>query len=39
MIATRFRTVGWVASVAVAALGCYLVSLRVAAPPWAKIET
>lgn len=31
MIATRFRTVGWVASVAVAALGCYLVSLRVAA--------
>jgi hypothetical protein len=30
MIATRFRTVGWVASVAVAALGCYLVSLRVA---------
>jgi len=31
MIATRFRTVGWVASVAVAALGCYLVSLQVAA--------
>jgi hypothetical protein len=31
MIATRFRTVGWVASVAIAALGCYLVSLRVAA--------
>jgi hypothetical protein len=30
MIATRFRTVGWVASVAAAALGCYLVSLRVA---------
>jgi len=31
MIATRFRTVGWVASVAVAALGCYLVSLQVSA--------
>jgi hypothetical protein len=30
MIATRFRSVGWVASVAVAALGCYLVSQRVA---------
>ncbi|HEY0271246.1 MAG TPA: hypothetical protein VGC10_09690 [Sphingomonas sp.] len=31
MIATRFRTVAWVALVALAALGCYLVSLRVAA--------
>lgn len=30
MIATRFRSVGWVAGVAVAALGCYLVSQRVA---------
>lgn len=30
MIATRFKTVGWVACVATAALGCYLVSLRVA---------
>jgi hypothetical protein len=30
MIATRFRTVAWVALVALAALGCYLVSLRVA---------
>lgn len=30
MIASRFRPVGWVAAVAVAALGCYLVSLRVA---------
>jgi len=30
MIATRFRSVGWVAAVATAALGCYLVSLRVA---------
>lgn len=29
-IATRFRTVGWAASVAGAALGCYLVSLQVA---------
>jgi hypothetical protein len=29
-IATRFRTVGWAASVGVAALGCYLVSLQVA---------
>lgn len=31
MIATRFRTVAWVALIALAALGCYLVSLRVAA--------
>ena len=31
MIATRFRTVAWVACVAIAALCCYLVSLRVAA--------
>jgi hypothetical protein len=31
MIATRFRTVAWVALVALAALACYLVSLRVAA--------
>jgi hypothetical protein len=31
MIATRFRTVGWVAGIALAALACYLVSLRVAA--------
>ena len=31
MIATRFRTVGLVAAVAVAAIGCYMVSLRVAA--------
>ena len=31
MIATRFRTVAWVACVAFAALSCYLVSLRVAA--------
>jgi hypothetical protein len=31
MIASRFRTVVWVACVAVAALSCYLVSLRVAA--------
>ncbi len=31
MIATRFRTVVWVACVAFAALGCYLVSLKVAA--------
>lgn len=30
-IAARFRTVVWVAAVAVAALGCYLISLRVAA--------
>jgi hypothetical protein len=30
MIATRFRSVGWVAAVATAALSCYLVSLRVA---------
>jgi hypothetical protein len=30
MIATRFRSVGLVAGVAVAALGCYLVSQRVA---------
>lgn len=30
MIASRFRTVVWVAGVASAALGCYLVSLRVA---------
>lgn len=30
MIATRFRSVGWVAGVAIAALGCYLVSQRVA---------
>lgn len=30
MIATRFRSVGWVAGVAVAALSCYLVSQRVA---------
>jgi hypothetical protein len=30
MIATRFRSVGWAAGVAVAALGCYLVSQRVA---------
>jgi hypothetical protein len=30
MIATGFRSVGWVASVAAAALGCYLVSQRVA---------
>jgi hypothetical protein len=30
MIATRFRSVGWVAGVAVAALGCYLISQRVA---------
>lgn len=31
MIASRFRTVVWVAGVAIAALGCYLVSLKVAA--------
>lgn len=31
MIANRFRAVGWVASVAAAALSCYLVSLQVAA--------
>ncbi|MDB5737874.1 MAG: hypothetical protein JWO65_1542 [Sphingomonas bacterium] len=31
MIATRFRTVVWVAGVAMAALCCYLVSLQVAA--------
>jgi len=31
MIATRFRSVYWVGGVAVAALGCYLVSQRVAA--------
>lgn len=30
MIASRFRSVGWVGCVAVAALGCYLVSQRVA---------
>jgi hypothetical protein len=30
MIVTRFRSVGWAAGVAVAALGCYLVSQRVA---------
>ena len=30
MIASRFRSLGWVAGVAMAALGCYLVSLRVA---------
>lgn len=30
MIARRFRSVGWVGCVAVAALGCYLVSQRVA---------
>lgn len=29
MIVTKFRSVGWVAGVAVAALGCYLVSQRV----------
>jgi len=37
MIATRFRSVGWVAAVAAAALGCYLVSLRVASER-AKVE-
>ena len=31
MIATRFRAVVWTAGIAAAALGCYLVSLRVAA--------
>lgn len=31
MIAARFRAVGWVAASATAALGCYLVSLQVAA--------
>ncbi|USI73639.1 hypothetical protein [Sphingomonas morindae] len=31
MIAARFKTIVWVACVAVAALGCYLVSLKVAA--------
>jgi hypothetical protein len=31
MIATRFRSVGWVICVAIAALGCYLISLKVAA--------
>ena len=31
MIAARFRAIGWVAGVATAALGCYLVSLQVAA--------
>lgn len=31
MIASRFRTVAWVAGVAIAALCCYLVSLQVAA--------
>lgn len=31
MIATRFRSVGLVSCVAVAAIGCYMVSLRVAA--------
>ncbi|SFS11395.1 hypothetical protein [Sphingomonas jatrophae] len=30
MIAMRFRSVGWVAAVAVAALGCYIVTQRVA---------
>ncbi len=30
MIASRFRPVGWVAAVAIAALVCYLMSLRVA---------
>lgn len=30
MMAMRFRSVGWVAAVAVAALGCYLVTQRVA---------
>jgi hypothetical protein len=31
MIAMRFRSVGWVAGIAVAALGCYIVTQRVAA--------
>jgi hypothetical protein len=41
MIATRFRSVYWVGGVAVAALGCYLVSQRVAAEraDLAKVET
>jgi len=30
MIATRFRSMGWVGCVAAAALGCYLISQRVA---------
>jgi hypothetical protein len=30
MMLTRFRSIGWVAAVAVAVLGCYLISLRVA---------
>jgi hypothetical protein len=41
MIATRFRSVYWVGGVAVAALGCYLVSQRVAAERQnlARVET
>jgi hypothetical protein len=41
MIATRFRSVYWVGGVAVAALGCYLVSQRVAAEraSLVKVET
>jgi hypothetical protein len=41
MIATRFRSVYWVGGVAVAALGCYLVSQRVAAEraSLAQVET
>lgn len=31
LIASRFKSVGWVAACALAALGCYLVSLKVAA--------
>lgn len=37
MIANRFKSVGWVAGAAMAALGCYLVSLQVASER-AKVE-
>ncbi len=37
MIFSRFRSVGWVGAVATAALGCYLVSQRVASEP-ASVE-
>lgn len=39
MIATRFRSVYWVGGVAVAALGCYLVSQRVASERIALART
>ena len=38
MIAARFRTIGWVAGVASAALGCYLVSQSVAAERAALVK-